>query len=536
MKRCVTIFLAVAALLTASCSGDSTTGPADAGGDQEQQEPAQPPINITFDLHTDPWKLTALSPTEPELPLEQRLTNFRTQLENATWLLDTVEPYGGKISYLAVGPFWEFCAEDSEKDLCFPVLRRLYASGGMLSSHSHGQVWKSVNHWEQVPMSAGETEARQVFADVRRFADATASAALSLTSEADVQAVNFAMGSHVPADAALFEQLMSEYHYAVHQGGGGEQAGMYGLFGHPPWNVFRQDMSKPLTEDPAKYVVIPQGQVIGNVGEHSGVWQDGRVPHKQAEFLMLYVNWLYRSSTGQPPKVWDFGWGLHTQDIDPGSENRAAVEAIIPWLSQFVTEPGPTGIAPARFAGYAEVRDQYLAWEQEHPGVSSFNYAYATVDYSAYPYLEWANRYLRATDFDSEIPGPAGVRIFRLTAGGHALLLAVAAKASGVLDASSLGAATLRRVDLATGAATEVSAASAPVGPGSAVLCAAGECDAILALGESTGESCGGGPACPEGQVCATDVGRCVPDCRTSGFTCPADRPTCDATTGGCGP
>ena len=194
-------------------------------------------------------------------------------------------------------------------------------------------------------------------------------------------------------------------------------------------------------------------------------------------------------------KVWTFGWGVHTQDLDEGSASRTGVTELVPWLhAQFAAQKSPTGRSPFRFASYIEVRDEYLAWEKANPGTSSFDYRLRTADYAAYPYLEWANRYLRATSFQSDERASDTLRAFRLSSDGHPLVLLLG---EGTFDASALGA-TVRRVDLASGAATEVASGAVAVGPAPTVVCVAADCDAILEAGAREGSP---GPRAPEGSI-----------------------------------
>ncbi|MHB8876805.1 MAG: polysaccharide deacetylase family protein [Myxococcaceae bacterium] len=489
----------------------------------------QPPINVTFDLHSDP---------EPQnLSLDERRAYFRRQLDNARWLLDTVEPYGARISFLAVGEFYEFCVEASERDTCLPLLRRLQASGAILGTHHHANRWRGSHDWPLVA-TGDAAGVQQVWDTNKRFTDEAVRQALGLSDPAEVSKVNAACESHVPGDETQKLSLMTSHGYTIREGGGDQD--LVPLFGHVPWNPFRPGKTA-LTEDfTTSFVTVPQGMVIGHNEPHKNVMQDGRVPRKKAELLELYVNWLDAERTGAAPRVWSFGWGVHTQDLDAGSQSRDAIAELVPWLhDRMAARASPAGNPQLRFGSYVDVRDEYLAWESAHPGVSSFTYPLATRDYAAYPYLEWANRYLASTNFEAELDAPAGIQLFRLSAGGHALVLAAAGEASGTVDVSALAAGTLRKVELATGKAADVDAASATVGPGSAILCAPAECEALLALGQApAGSACA--TACGTGTVCCEQpfgcAGKCVPDCRVAGNACPAQAPTCNASAGICAP
>lgn len=458
--------------------------------------------------------------------------------------MDYLEPYGVKVSFLAVGECYEFCVDDSEQAACLPLLSRLQASGGILGTHSHTEYRRGAHDWPTIPnayTNPTETDVRRVWDTNKQFTDTAISLALGLTDTASIAAVNTASESH--AKLADPNQLMEEYGYTIREGGGDQALTAY--FSHVPWNPFRPGAST-ITEDlTTKFVTMPQGTVIGQVGEHAGVWQDGSAARKKAEFLQLYAIWKERNRTGAAPKVWAFGWGVHTQDLDEGSESRAAIMELIPWLrDEFVAKSDSTGNAPARFASYRDVRDEYIAWEAEHPGVSSFNYAAATTDYALYPYLEWANRYLRYARFDSRIAA-SGADVFLLKAGDYSsatpttysLVLASAQSSSVIVDLSAtFGNSPVKSIALGSGTAVTAQAGAVSLCSEPIVLCLSVDCDAIMALESSSAGITCGSTVCSTGKVCATDVNPqvCVPDCRIQGNICPALRPTCNQSTGVC--
>jgi hypothetical protein len=493
-------------------------------GDATPEKVTQPLIGINFDMHADPF---------PQgLSLDQRRVYFRKQMANATWLLDTVEPYGVKVSYLAVGAFYEMCVEDTEKDTCLPLLRRLYASGGMLGRHSHLEYFRALHDW---PEGEGGTP-QQVWTGMTTFNREAIRQALGITTDAEIAAVNFVGGSHTPPDYEGTVTLMKEFGITVLEGGPDQD--LCSFFGHVPWNPYRPGISAIAEDLSGWYLTIPQGQVIGQTGAHKGIVQDGTAEHYEQQFLQLYANWLEASRAGVSPRVWSFGWGVHTGDLDEGSPSRDAIQKLIPWLhDEMVAKASPLGIAPARFASYPEITEEYLAWEAANPGVSSFSYTSNAKDYSLYPYLESANRYLTKLNYEKELANVADARVFELAADDHHLLLAIPDK-KVTIDATVLGADTVRRVDLSTGATTEVAASAAEVGPGTAILCVAAECDAIVAMADAPAGGCGG-TTCAAGTVCCESPsmacwGNCVPDCRSSGYSCPSLAPTCDQISGIC--
>lgn len=443
---------------------------------------SQPAINISVDLHCDHL--------DQGLTLDDRRTVFRRQVANTTWLMDLLEPYGVKVSFLAVGECYEFCADGSEQAACLPLLARLQASGGILGTHQHNDYYRGVHDWPAIAnayANPAPEDVKSVWDTNKQFTDRAIILALGLTDPVDIANVNTAAESH--AQLTDPNQLMEDYGYTIREGGADQVLASY--FSHVPWNPYRPGQTS-ITEDlTTKFVTIPEGMIIGQTGVHFNRWQDGTSAGKKAEFLQLYANWKERNRTGAQPKVWSFSWGVHTQDLDEGSESRTATEDLVAWLrDEFTGKADSTGKPPARFASYIEVRDEYLAWEAEHPGVSSFNYAADAADYGQYPYLEWANRYLRLARFDSRIV-VSGADVFLMKAGDYEaaapatypFALASAESSPVTVDLSSaFGAVTLKCIKLSDGSITDVPAASVSLGSEPVVLCAAETCAAILAL------------------------------------------------------
>jgi len=443
---------------------------------------AQPAINISMDLHCDPLN--------QQLTLDQRRVFFHKQLANTKWLLDLVEPYGVKVSFLAVGECYEFCSEESEQAACLPLLTRLQTSGGILGTHQHADYYSKAHDWPTIANAYNNplpADVRKVWDSGKQFTDQAVRLTLGITDPAAISAVNTAAESH--AQLTDPNQMMEEYGYTVREGGADQIMASY--FNHVPWNPFRPGQTAISEDLTTQFVTVPQGMVVGHTGPHLGLWQDGTSARKKAEFLQIYANWKERNRTGAMSKVWSFGWGVHTQDLDSGSESRAAIADLIPWLrDEFVSKADATGKPPAKFASYLDIRDEYLAWEAAHPGLSSFNCVATSTNYALYPYLAWANHYMRFARLDSRIVS-SGADVFLLKAGDYSVttpttypfVLASATNSPTSVDFSAtLGAGILRRIKLNDGSVTDVAASSVNLDIEPVVLCAPGNCDAILAL------------------------------------------------------
>jgi hypothetical protein len=75
---------------------------------------------ITYDLHADPFF--------QEWTLDQRRNAYYQWRDNAEWLLNFLEPYGGKVTFLSVGEFMEFVLEDETRSVTF--LKRMDIANG----------------------------------------------------------------------------------------------------------------------------------------------------------------------------------------------------------------------------------------------------------------------------------------------------------------------------------------------------------------------------------------------------------------------
>jgi len=490
----------------------------------------RPQLLITFDLHADPMSQVQT--------VDQRRATYQQWVTNAGWLLDTIAPYNARISFLSTGEFLEFCLEDPARDTaCFPVLQRLYASGGIFGTHSHLEWHRGAHDWPDFTGTMTDADILRNWDDAKAMVDQAIASSLTVTAPAAIAAINCARGSHAPADTNAVSTLMDSYGYTIHEGGNDQELVKY--FGHIPFNPYRPGACNLCEDLGRSWVNLPQSTVLGMIGEHYSVWQDGSAARKQAEILQALVNMRIQSLEGNGEKVWTYGWGAHNSDFDPGKPARDAAQVLIPWISSELVSRGE-----ATFASYRGAWDAYAAWEAAHSGESSFSYTEKTTNYSLYPYSEITNRYFRFARYDSSLAA-GGTFAYLLKAGNYSLqnpttytfVLAYTDDSVVSLDLSgTFGSGTVTRIRLSDGNKKEMAASSAEATVEPAIFCKAADCAAIAALEDSILTPCGSGPACTIGQVCATDVtpNLCVPDCRIQGNTCPALRPTCDSTSGVC--
>lgn len=366
----------------------------------------QPPLLITFDYHMDPYT-SRFTPSKTE-----RKSVYEKRQANTQWLLDLAGKYSVKLSFLAAGEYFEMCLQD--KDNCFEVIKKLYASGGMIGSHSHQESFQSDFNWSyhQNAESVTEDQAKQIWDDVNKFAREVISGALNVQSDDEIKNINTANMSHVPdthTQTDLLRSMMEEYGFTIKEGGGNDQV-LVGLFGHVPFNVYRPGINCNLCEDfSTKFVVIPQSSIPGVVGEHFGIQMSGLAERKKVEILQALANRRLYALGNKGTKVWTYGWGLHGHDIDEGSTSREALEDLLPWIYEELVSKGL-----AKFASYPETRDAYLSWEKENPNTSSFNFPASKEpkdsnydsflqDYSDYQYSEYLNRYVITANYAKKI-------------------------------------------------------------------------------------------------------------------------------------
>lgn len=88
----------------------------------------QPPVHLVFDMHSDPL---------PQAPYFEKADWYAMQLDDGNWVLDRTEPLGVRISFLGSGEFMEFVVQGGPDGTGADFLRRIYAAGEQIGSHSH---------------------------------------------------------------------------------------------------------------------------------------------------------------------------------------------------------------------------------------------------------------------------------------------------------------------------------------------------------------------------------------------------------------
>jgi len=402
---------------------------------------AAAPIMVVMDLHADPMFGTPA--------IQEQVYN--EWVDNANWLLDVTEPRGAKVSFLTTGEFAEWVIEDAVRG--HALIQRLYASGGLIGTHSHNKIRMDAHNWQALPPDPTPPQVLQHWNNHVTTINVMITAALGLSDPAQIAAVNCVRGTHTPSDDAWRIQLMADFGFTNHQQGPGEQ--FFAYFKHYPMNPFRPLGTRFLEHDPGGPVVAaPFGPVLGRNEVHYNIEQDMRVPAVQARFLLELLNWLHDRHVANTDRVWQTGWASHASDIAPGTETRNAMTPMLDWLVTHFVNETVGGETAATFASMADVRDAYYAWEAANPGAVSFSYPADETRWDLYPYLRPVATYLSEALYDTAMPPVGTVRWHQLTAaaaigGPFPLYVAYPVDASdAIVDLSSaLGSVQVAAVD-----------------------------------------------------------------------------------------
>jgi len=390
----------------------------------------EPPINVTFNIHLD--------------PVLDDYQKWRERKDNLLWLKSFVEGYSGiyqpKLNIQVQGDHAEFYLDTTDPEAAEgrAALAALYAAGHSFGTHAHNTIRGEAPHsWtivRGVPTPAEVVEnwqdhigyVEQLYAQITGSDDPeflcqiNASAAMFLPGRYDEGQLAF---SGVYTDPVSGQGV--PHGFSAQTGGRNERFICY--FDHDVQNPWRPGPAGPLDEDLTNtaFVTIPQMPSLGRLGAHAvgGCYQDNSLPSQQRRFLQEFLERLYREYTGQPDKVWTFGWHEHLFDLYPtgasgsrGYQCREAVQQMVDWLNErFIGRTTANGNLVARYATVTQVRDEFLAWEAEHPGVSSFEYNLTVPDWEAYPYeLKGLTRELANAHYEAALlPPDSTLQVYR---------------------------------------------------------------------------------------------------------------------------
>jgi hypothetical protein len=320
----------------------------------------------------------------------------RTEL---TWLRELALAHGAKLSVASNGEFMEFVEDMGDQGLVESYLQAGFDWG----THIH-PLWRRARHdWVLEPPDVGEETVRRIWTDNRSAVD-------SVVGEER----NYGVAPYQCAQP-LLARLMRDYGIKI-QSALTEPAGVmaYENLGHYPWNPFRPcaEVGQFLKEDlsQTQYVLIPHYPQMEPEEGPSGPRSLGT---NQKYFLMEYVEWLHRQREGLPPKVWVFGIATHACYTAP---NREALATMLDWMDEhFIGATTPWGQVIATYATVTEVAEEFLAWEREHPGESSFSWEEGQPYPYTYPEIPVL---LREAEYDTTLNLAEGVACYRFTRAG----------------------------------------------------------------------------------------------------------------------
>lgn len=404
----------------------------------------QPPIRMIFDMHVDP--------VPNGLTLAQKLAVFQTRVGYANWVLDTVAPYGIKVSFLGSGMFMELLVTEGASGNGVALLQRIHAQGGQIGSHAHTEHRAGTLNWPNYTGVPTLPQAIDSWQDNVDWVDQAITLAFAGSPPEPLSAINCVKGSHLPNNEPDFHQLMQQFGFQIRQGGPEED--YYGWYGHHIWNPFRPSSANYMGEDlNGPFVQTTQGSGIGQSGIHHGVFQDMTVPAMKRQFLQLYLNWRQRDRSAAPQKIWTWGWGSHAEDFTPGSSYRGALVEVAPWLElHFANHVEPTtGSDTLLWTTQREAAAAYMNWETANPGVSSFSFDSLAVDWDEYPYLRPVAEELQNFGWTADLALGAGVRAFRLANGADEAVLVWRDSGTSSVDVTGVLDAGARVIGLETG-------------------------------------------------------------------------------------
>jgi hypothetical protein len=169
------------------------------------------------------------------------------------------------------------------------------------------------------------------------------------------------------------EQLMKEYGFTIAAGDRAEISEKY--FGHQVWNPWRptanDEPGHELGEDlTVSFITLDHLAQIGSYEISHAV--NLNIPQMQRRFLMLYTEWLSRVRSGANDKVWTFGFVYHPNYTDRYLED---LKVFLDWLDlYFINKTTPEGFTIAEYSTVEDIYDEFIHWEKDNPGVSSFHY------------------------------------------------------------------------------------------------------------------------------------------------------------------
>jgi hypothetical protein len=386
-------------------SQPAPTRPTSGGPDYE------PPINVFFVLHLDPSGELGAPTFKAQPVLYQRA------YDEIQWLIGEASRYGVKMTALFNGWYTRWALDHNDLD----QFGQLVAAGHEVGTHAHATSYDpGQDLWLQYGQEAARyglpaydaEKARQAWSDADQYMEAALSAA-------GLSGQNRTMCAWplLCSDEGL---MMEQFGFDFASGNRSEKGPLY--FDHIVWNPWRPGTSDEpgyeLEADPdAGFVALDHYAQIGASEEaHAGI--DVTPAGLKRSFLMLYAEWLSRVRRGAEDRVWTFGFIQHPNYSD---RYNADISDVLSWLDRyFIGKTTPQGHTIARYATVSEIGEEYLAWEQAHPGALSFSFVRGDV----YPYTyAGVPAKLDGAKYEAHVDLGVEVTCFRFSKDGRPLYL-----------------------------------------------------------------------------------------------------------------
>jgi len=329
----------------------------------------EPPINVVFVLHVEPMTRSPERPSTPEMYGDWRGT--------VLWLKEVFEEYGQKITALFNGEYMEYVVDLGHED----EIRGLIRDGHEVGSHIHGGYreaphrWRSAvdrGRWED-SLREWDTTVECVERVIPHSKNHTVCAVVNRRHERRL------MARHGFKTCAYSSSGLPP---GPGEGWRGRCDLAYPYIGHNQYFPYRpgerETPGEELVEDlRGPFVDIPYYAQISRELTHG---HHGRLADFQRYFLNTYRAWRSKESTPEPEggdKVWVYGWLTHAGSRATDEATEEDIEKMLSWLrTNFLGKKTPRGNVIARPATLKEVYDEFLQWEREHPGQSSFSYVH----------------------------------------------------------------------------------------------------------------------------------------------------------------
>ena len=417
----------------------------------------QGPIHVVFDFHVDPW--------DNDLPLAGKWSTYQSWIDNTEWVLDLTESYAVPLGFNASGPFLEMVSADAAGSAGrgAALLRRIYAGGRQLGSHCHTERKEGPFDWPPYGFGADLAQSRRTWQDA---VDALHAAILTAFAQAPPEPLSVIADLkeyHVPTDDYQAHKLFREFDMRARAGKG--QGDFLNWYGHPVWWPHRPRPGDALVGDPSAFPTAVAGSRVIGLAPDENMGQDMTIPNAKRLFLQLYVNWRWADRTGQPEKIWNWGFVCKPDHSDPGDASRPALEDFLAWLDlHFAHAVEPSGSTVLRWSTHRDVVEAFEAWELRHPGDAAFSHPTTGVDWSVYPFLRPVAEELAAFIWTADLDLGAGVTAFHLTRAGTDAVLCWRAEGASAVDVSALLGSSIRAVELETGAQSDPDPAAVGLG------------------------------------------------------------------------